>query len=250
MHMGFNAAFAYGVYSGGSVATGAACTIRAVEEMSNLRIDAYVTVDFRGFVGVVDAVGGADVTLQCRIWAPEAAGLDLPAGVVHLDGRTAVNVARARTGMGLGDGSDLQRINRQHALFNAIFDKVYAMNVVTDFPKLYSMVAEVLGSVMTDMGNLADIAGFAYSLKNFNTNNITFSTIPIGSAGNGANVVILDYLAEPVWEALRNDQPLPGEEPEVEPDPGSVESSAPVYGPPLPPEPAAPPSIQQDSDCY
>jgi len=46
MNMGFNAAYAYGVYSGGSLATGAACAIKAVEEMSNVRIDAYMVIDF------------------------------------------------------------------------------------------------------------------------------------------------------------------------------------------------------------
>jgi len=266
MHMGFNAAFAYGVDSGGSIATGAACAIRAVEAMSDVRIDAYLVVDFMGFVDVVDAVGGVDVTLLCPMQSRNAGGLDLPAGVSHLDGITAVNVARARTGAGVGDGSDLQRINRQHALFNAIMDKVYSMNYVTDFPKLYSLVSAVIGSVTTDIGrNLSDIAGFAYSLKSLNMSNVTFETIPVSDAGNGVNVVIRTSQAEPLWKALRNDRPLheldpsatpsgssadpeaidPSETPtapETSETPGSVPDSTPS-GPP------APPTIQQPSDC-
>jgi len=259
MRMGFNAAFAYGVESGGSIATGAACSIRAVEEMSNVRIDAYVVVDFMGFVDVVNAIGGLDVTLLCPITSRNAGGLDLPEGEVHLDGVTAVNLARARTGDGLGDGSDLQRIERQHLLFNAVVDKVFAMNYVTDFPKLYGLVGAVIGSLTTDMGsNIAEIAGFGFSLKGLNTANINFATIPIGSAGNGVNVVILKSQAEPLWEALRTDQPLPsddadptsdGQTPTPEesteataPDPGTGEVAPPTA-------PAGPPVVQRPSDC-
>jgi len=262
MHMGFNAAFAYGADAGGDVATGAACAIRAVEAMSNVRIDAYVVVDFMGFVNVVDAVGGVDVTLLCPIKSRDAGNLNLPAGVIHLDGATAVQVARARTGTGVGDGSDLQRITRQHALFNAIMAKVFAMNYVTDFPKLYNLVAAVIDSVTTDLGtNLAEIAGFAYSLKNLSMSNVTFMTIPIGDAGNGANVVLLPSQDKPVWEALAADQPIPGSAPEQaaeQPSQTPTDDTAqagdtgtandPQQGP-TESAPPTPPLIQTATDC-
>ena len=262
MHMGFNSAFAYGVESGGSLVTGAACAIRAVEEVANIRIDAYVVVDFMGFVNVVDAIGGLDVTLQCPIYSRLAGGLDLPAGVVHLDGMTAVNLARARTGQGLGDGSDLQRIHRQQALFTGIANKVYEMNYVTDFPKLYNLVGAVIGSLTTDLGdNLAEIAGFAYSLKGFNASDITFETIPVGDAGDGVHVVFRTSQAEPFWDALRNDLPLPGHEPTTPAPPTDLPTEDPLntetppdninnpIGPTAPPAPPPPISIQTDRDC-
>jgi len=267
MNMGFNAAFAYGYESGGSIATGAACTIRAVEEMSNVFIDAYVVVDFMGFVDVVNAVGGLDVTLLCPIYSKNAGGLDLPAGEVHIDGIEAVNLARARTGQGLGGGSDLERINRQHRLFDALLDKVYQMNYVTNFPQLYSLVGAVIGSLTTNLGtNLADIAGFAFSLKNFNTNNITFITIPVSDAENHSNVVLRKSAAEPIWESLRTDTYLPGYEPTETPpdepseapadetsqapggDAGNPANPATTEEAPPPPPPVAP-VIQSPSDC-
>ena len=260
-HMGFNAAFAYGVDSGGSIAAGAACTIRAVEAIAKLRIDAYVVIDFMGFVNVVDAIGGVDVTLQCAISSKSAGGLELPAGVVHLDGMTAVNLARARTGTGLGDGSDLRRIDRQHALFNAIADKVYSMNYVTDFPQLYNLVGAVISSLTTDVGtNLAQIAGFAYSLKGLDVSDITFVTIPVAEAGNGVNVVFLPGQDEPIWKALRDDKPLPGHEPTT---PSQTPTDSPTDSPTdtastagpgvdissTPTGPPPPISIQKPSDC-
>jgi len=264
-NMGFNAAFSYGSMAGNSFAAGAACTIRAVEQISDVRIDAYVVVDFMGFVDVVDDIGGLDVTLLCPIYSREAGGLDLPEGEVHIDGREAINLARARMGEGLGGGSDLERIERQHLLFNAIVDKIYAMNYVTDFPKLYSLVASVIGSITTDIGdNLADIAGFAFSLRNFNTANINFITVPVSDAENHSNVVLRKSAAEPIWEALRTDSYLPGFEPVAAPDdaasgqtepetseaPDDEEPQNPDTGEEAPP-PAQPtaPVVQRPSDC-
>jgi len=258
---GFNAAFAVGVHDGGTIGTGAACALMVVEAMSDVRIDAYMVVDFMGFVEVVNSVGGVDVNLRCAIKSKLAGGLDLPAGVNHLDGMTAVNLARARTGTGLGDGSDLQRINRQHALFNAILAKVYAMNYVADFPKLYSLVGAVLGSVTTDLGaNLREIAGFAYSLKDFDSSNIYFTTIPVADVGDGQHVYVLKSQVEPVWSALREDRPLP-DSPQATTTPtetptdttqtttaGESQASTPGVGTT---EPVVPPvfTIQSERDC-
>jgi len=256
MNMGFNAAFAYGVSDGGSLAAGAACAIRAVEAMSNVHIDAYVVVDFMGFVKVVDSIGGVDVTLLCPINSPNADHLSLPAGVNHLDGKTAVELARAREGLGLGDGSDLQRIRRQHALFEAIAAKVYDMNYVTDFPKLYNLVSAAISSVTTDIGNLADVAGFAYSLKDFNTANLNSVMIPIADAGDGAHVVLVPSQDEPIWEALRNDTPLPiksdqapTSSPSASASPSVGATSSASGAPTATASVQPPPTIQDASDC-
>jgi len=252
----FNAAFGEAwAQAGQSIPAGVACAIRTVEEMSDVRIDAYVVVDFMGFVDVVNDIGGLDVTLLCPIYAPEAEGLDLPAGQIHIDGIQAVGLARARIGDGLGGGSDLERIERQHLLFNAVIDKVYAMNYVTDFPKLYSLVGSVISSITTDIGdNLADIAGFAFSFKNFDTNNINFITVPVSDAGNHSNVVLLSSQAEPIWEALRTDSYLPGFEPDVAQGsvPEDTEVAAESQEPQNPQtgeEPPAAPVVQRPSDC-
>ena len=261
----FNAVFSLAYSeSGESMAAGAACAIRTVEAISSVRIDAYVIVDFMGFVDMVNDIGGLDVTLLCPIYAPDAEGLNLPAGEVHLDGIEAVGLARARIGKGLGGGSDLERIERQHLLFNAVIDKVYAMNYVTDFPKLYGLVGSVIGSITTDLGdNLADIAGFGFSFKDFDTNNINFVTVPVADVGNHSNVTILASQAEPIWEALRTDSYLPGFEPsetapaETTPAETSGETAS------VPPESQAPsqsateetapqptaPVVQRPSDC-
>ena len=257
----FNAAFGLAWdESGDSIPAGVACAIRAVEEMSDVRLDAYVVVDFMGFVDVVDDIGGLDVTLLCPIHAPEAEGLDLPEGQIHIDGFQAVELARARIGDGLGGGSDLERIERQHLLFDAVINKIYAMNYVTDFPKLYGLVADVIDSITTDIGdNLADVAGFAFSFRNFDTNNINFVTVPVTDAGNHSNVILDNSDAEDIWEALRTDSYLPGYEPteasvedtqadSSEPEASSDQLNQPTDEQTSASEPTAP-VVQRPSDC-
>ncbi len=260
----FNSAFSWAIEETGSVSVAAACQIKATEELSDLLIDAFVVLDFVGFVDVVNAVGGIDVTVQCPIYSPDADELELPAGEVHLDGYTAVQVARARTGDGLGDGSDPSRIHRQQVLIKTILDKIVTLNYITDFPKLYSLVSAVLGSLTTNLGaDLMEIAGFGYSLKDLSMANVFFETIPVGSAPDGNRLIYREWEGEPLWEALRTDQPMPGTQPvpaetEAPPDPGTAGPSDPGTASsgtgqtpeePTPTE-TAPPSIQSEYDCW
>ena len=255
----FNAAFGLAWdESGDSIPAGVACAIRTVEEMSNVRIDAYVVVDFMGFVDVVNDIGGLDITLLCPIYAPDAEGLSLPQGDIHINGFQAVELARARIGDGLGGGSDLERIERQHLLFDAVVNKVFSMNYLTDFPKLYGLVADVIDSITTDIGDdLADVAGFAFSFRNFDTNNINFVTVPVVDADNHSNVFLDSSDAEEIWEALRTDSYLPGFEPaetvpETIPDEGSQSTTSDIEADPQNPETSTQPTaplVQRPSDC-
>ncbi|MDR0488877.1 MAG: LCP family protein [Propionibacteriaceae bacterium] len=258
-NQGFNAAFAWGIYHGKSLATGIACSTLATEALSGLTIDKYVVVNFLGFVDVVDAIGGIDVELLCPIKAPNI-GLDLSAGVHHIEGWTSVSLARARKGKGLGDQSDLHRIYRQQKIFDAVIDKVYAMNYFRDFSKLYNLAGAGISSVSTDLGdNLAEIAGFAYSLKNLNMNSLHFVMLPVGSAGNGTNVAVIQSQAKPIWDALRDDVPMPGtevpvvaEDPGANPapeDPGAGQAQAPVVDDEPKSTTNGPIVIQRPEDC-
>ncbi|MDR0848704.1 MAG: LCP family protein [Propionibacteriaceae bacterium] len=211
-NMGFNAAFAYGALGNeiGTVESGAVCALRATEEMSNVHIDAFIVVDFAGMARVVDSLGGVDMCLVEPVESELAGNLSLPAGWNHFDGTTAMQYARARTGLGLGDGSDLTRIKRQHALILSIVDKFYSLNYFSDFPKVYNFAGSVAESVTTDLGsNIAQLAGFAFSLRDFSMSNMTFNMIPVSGAADGVHVVLVPQLDQPIWDALATDQPLP-----------------------------------------
>lgn len=199
----FNAAFALGG-QGGSVPHGAACTILTVEEMTGIYIDDFVVVDFDGFTDVIDALGGVDMCVDEDIDAPKAK-LKLDAGCHTLDGETALGYARAR--VGVGDGSDIQRIGRQQELLDSIAAEVLDSNLLTDTPALYRFLRATASSMTTSerAGDLPTMAGLAYSLRNMDTENVNFVTVPFNWAGN---VVTQNADGEALWESIRDDEPM------------------------------------------
>ncbi|MGN9843794.1 LCP family protein [Nonomuraea sp. H19] len=124
---------------------GAACLRKTLEKLTGLTLQHTVEVDFTGFKGMVDALGGVQVTL------PEAvndrqAKLKLPAGKNTLDGEQALGFARLRH---YGDGSDISRIKRQQQLVLAMLKKV--KGTMSDPGRLKTFLGEVRKSVKTDM---------------------------------------------------------------------------------------------------
>ncbi|MEG3614524.1 LCP family protein [Isoptericola haloaureus] len=206
----FNAAFAQGVSYGGDVESGALCTMKTVESMTDVRLDGFVVVDFSGFEGMIDALNGVDLCIPNDIYAPKAGGLRLDSGVQTLDGSTALQYARARTGEGLGDGSDIGRIGRQQELMAALARTVLSQNLLTNSPQLLQFLDAVTGS-LTMSSNLASIqglAGLAYSARDVRPDTIAFMTVPWQYDPSNRNNVVLVDEAQQVFDNLRNDVPL------------------------------------------
>jgi len=209
-HSKFNGAFAQGVLTGGDVESGALCTMQTIEEITDVRMNGFVVVDFAGFEKMVDALGGVELCIPQDIDAPKADHLVLSAGVQELDGDTALKYARARTGKGLGDGSDLGRIGRQQELLAAVAREVLSAGTLADPTKSLKFLGAVTGS-MTMSSNFASIqglAGLAYSARNVRPDTIAFMTAPYQYDPNNAANVLLTDEADEVWENLRNDRPL------------------------------------------
>ena len=107
-----------------------------MESLTGVFIHGWVVVDFAGFINMVDALGGIPMCIEQPMRSGKA-GLDLQAGQQTLDGPTALAYARARTGEGLGDGSDLGRLGRQQRLLAATATEVLSKNLLTDSGALY-----------------------------------------------------------------------------------------------------------------
>lgn len=99
---------------------GADCTRKAVERLSGLRLDHTVVFGFEAFKKAVDALGGVEITVTEKVDDPKA-HLKLRKGRQTLTGEQALAYARVR--YGLGDGSDLGRIERQQKLMAALVEK-------------------------------------------------------------------------------------------------------------------------------
>jgi LCP family protein required for cell wall assembly len=110
-------------YEGGKInaayADGPKGLVKAVESLTEIRIDYYVEIGMGGVVGIVDAVGGIEVCPKKAINDPKAK-LDIPKGCQEVDGQQALGYSRSRASA----LSDLDRVQRQREVVNAIGSKV------------------------------------------------------------------------------------------------------------------------------
>jgi LCP family protein required for cell wall assembly len=120
------------------------CVVRTLTEWGGVTIDHAVKVDFRGFVDIVDAVGGVPMTLEESL-ADERANLDLPAGCTRLDGAQALAFVRARS-----IDSDFGRIERQQRFVEELRTEIGELGILSDLPQLYRTASAMARAVELD----------------------------------------------------------------------------------------------------
>jgi len=196
----FNSAYSTG---------GAACAVKTVESMSGIRMDHYIEVDFSGFEKLIDELGGVKVTTTQDINDPDS-HLNLKAGPHTLDGEQALGLVRTRHGV--GDGSDLGRIQLQQAFIKALMDQVKSVGLLTNPTKLVQLADTATSAITTDsdLSSVTDLASFASGLKGISSSKTTMVTMPVQYDPANANRVLVDEAKdELVWDALKNDQVIP-----------------------------------------
>nr|WP_229910744.1 LCP family protein [Streptomyces aurantiogriseus] len=204
-----NEAFAIGG-SSGKVAGAAACSIKTVEAHTGLRIDNFMSVDFSGFKGMVDALDGIEVCPKQPIKSDKAR-LDMKAGCQTVDGETALGYVRVR--YGVGDGSDIGRIGRQQEFMNALVKK--AKDKLTSPDSLYGFLQSGTKSLTTDpdLAGIKPIYALANELKGIPSERLAFLTVPnypreADVPSDLANVVWQYPQAANLFTALANDKEM------------------------------------------
>ncbi|GAA2241762.1 LCP family protein [Promicromonospora sukumoe] len=211
----FNSAFTIGGGAEEDLTYAAACTISAVQTLTGVPVTNHMVVKMDGVVEVVEALGGVRMCLpEPLVQNPAYGRFELPAGEQTLDGRQAIGFLRARhgTGLGLEQGSDLTRIERQQAFVDALVRQILDQNVVTNSPRLYRTIEAVLRAISADPG-LADpaaLAGLAFSIRDIDPSEIVFTELPVVAAPTDPNRVVWTEDAAAIWERLAADEPPPG----------------------------------------
>lgn len=189
---------------------GAPLLIQTFEEMSGLRIDHYVEINFVGFVRMVDALGGVEICTKRDIDDPKS-HLVLPAGRHILDGVDSLKYVRTRQFDGLGD---LGRMKRQQEFAGAMLRKATSAGVLLNPVKMLDFVSSALDSVFTDEGlNQGDLLTLGKQLRNLSASNVRTLTIPLkyyNYSKNGVSAAVLwdPVLAPELFERIKNDDAL------------------------------------------
>ena len=209
----FNNAMVYGSNGGDDqedIAPGIACVKSTVEKLSGMSIDAFMVVDFAGFINMIDALGGVWFNIPEHI-EDESAQLYIDAGCWKLSGTHALAYMRSRKGQ--GDGSDISRIGRQQQLISAMLRELQEKNYVTDPGALINFLQAAISAVNVsdNLGNASSDASLLINvLQKVDRTNIQFVTMPVEEPSWDPNRRIpSDPMAHNVWTALKNDQALP-----------------------------------------
>lgn len=159
-------------YPGGGVALAK----KTVWHALGVPVHYYVRVNFSGFERIIDAVGGLTVDVKEPIHDESYPDgnygtivVDIPAGIQHMDGATALQYARSRHGK-----SDFDRMARQQAVILAARDKVLSLDIpLVRIPKLIELVGD---SIQTDM-NIDEILALAEVAKTLDRSRIRHGII-------------------------------------------------------------------------
>ncbi|MET9641992.1 LCP family protein [Streptomyces syringium] len=187
---------------------GAACTIRTVENITRIRVDHHVIVDFNGFKRLVDAIDGVEVCLKQPV-DDQDAKLRLPAGRQVLRGEAALGYVRAR--YSLGNGSDTERMGRQQEFLGSLFREMQSSGVLLNPARLYPVLDAATSSLTTDAGldTLRKLYDLVRTVRDIPSERVQFLTVPRRPyVHNNARDELVQPDADQLFEQLRNDRPV------------------------------------------
>jgi LCP family protein required for cell wall assembly len=136
----------------------------------------YVRTDFDGFVGIVNALGGVDIPVHCRLqdyWPERNEAGVYPVKVVDpgyysMDGDTALWYARSRKTTSVFD-----REQRQQQVLYAIWHKTRNTDLLTRVPELWNQLNSM---IVTDI-QIGDVIKLADVALRLDESNVRFRNI-------------------------------------------------------------------------
>ena len=175
-----------------------------VEDLTGLRIDHSATLDFEGFIEVVDVIGGVHICTEHPVREDE---WSLPGGCLEADGEQALGWVASRRTQELVDGrwrampgvSDLQRNERQQQLLLQVFDRATSVRSPTALSRLADGLA---GSVtLSESVSVPGTARLAWGLRDLEGSDVRRVSVPVRSAVTSGGAAVL-HPTTPVDEVL------------------------------------------------
>lgn len=145
-----------------------------IELITGVPIHYWIKIDFKGFTELVDALGGIDITLKESIYDatyPKDGTylyepFSISAGPQHLDGTTALKVARSRH-----TTSDFDRAERQQNIIYAIKEKALSLGTIFSAGKIQSILDALKNNIHTNI-TIDEILTLGSFAEDFSRENI------------------------------------------------------------------------------
>lgn len=168
-----------------------------VGRLLNMNISYYIKVDYGAISGVTDALGGIDVDIYSadeRGIYDVQTGLNLPAGINHLNGEQALLLARARNSKG-GYGlprSNFDREKNQQRIIQALRQKALNIGVLADPQQALNILNSLGDNIKTNitMSELRQALDITLAMGNNKIRSIDLTDVLTTGRVGAASVVI------------------------------------------------------------
>jgi len=188
-----NAAYAYG---------GEELMIRTINSFLGAEINHYITLDFEGFVKLIDALGGVDITIDRPIVDPKS-GANFASGNHHLTGEQALSYTRSRS----TELADIGRIQRQQQLFRELIKQKLNIKYLSSVPYYFNILVE---NTRTDLDVLT-ILRYSKAILSFSSENFETAIIPTRSSSVNEGTISVEIPnveeARAMWQRIINGEP-------------------------------------------
>jgi LCP family protein required for cell wall assembly len=185
----------------GAYDDGPQALIDTIVSVTGLPIDHYVELDFAGFVGLVDELGGVKLAVARSFVDPDSGLVLDPSPCATLDGETALALARARHVDG-DDSGDFGRMARGQAALTALIAELADAD---GDPGTIDRLTRVLAdhAAVDDGLTLGRMAELAHALAAAGPDRVAATTLPVVSfqTDEGAFLLALAPEAAPVLQA-------------------------------------------------
>ncbi len=147
----------------------------AVQEITGLKLNYYVVVDFDGFEKMIDHIGGVNIVSERDIYDPTYPGpnysyqtFSLAKGFHNLDGATALKYVRERHDDPEGD---FGRAKRQQQVIQAVKNKLFSMKTIFNVIAINNILDTLGENIKTDI-TIKDLESFITLSKIVDLQNI------------------------------------------------------------------------------
>lgn len=193
-----NAAFSYYGPNG---------TISTVEHLTDVRMRHLAIIDWAGFKDLSRAVGGVPVYIPRAFYDPSQK-IQWNAGEQTLEGSKALAYVRTRYGLQRGD---FDRIARQQNFLRAMMKKMLAKGTTRNPLKLTRTVSALTQNLTVDAEwSSGDMRGLALSLRDIETKDVTFLTVPVTGTetvpGLGSIARLDPVKSQQLFRAMKRDR--------------------------------------------
>lgn len=169
---------------------GVPLVVQTVEAVFGQRIDHVAMINFDGFKGLTDALGGVEVNSSVAF---SGGGFDYTAGVNSLSGEKALAFVRERHSFPDGD---YQRVRNQQAFIKGVIAKTMSSGALANPITINNLVNEFSPFVAVDSTlDAAALGQLAIELKDVRPQSISMFTLPtkgIGTSSDGQSIVLTD----------------------------------------------------------